>query len=334
MDKTYILTGAGGHLGKNILSILLQRGACVRCLYLPGEAVSQAARDGAAVYVGDVLKPQTLAPLLEGLEGRKAVVIHAAGLVDIASKATDAAWKVNVLGTQNMLDLCLRGPVWRFLYVSSVHAIPEPEHGRTITEPAVFDKELVRGAYAKSKAEASRRVLAAVALGLPGLVVCPSGIMGPLDDGGNHIVAAVKAYLAGRLPFCVKGGYNIVDVRDVALACLDALDRGRVGESYILAGQHYEISEIFQILRELGYTKRPCPKLPLPLVKLAAPVAERWARRHGTKMLFTPYSLEALGSNDHFSTQKAQCELGFHPRDMRDTLNDTAAYLLGRTAGM
>ena len=79
-----------------------------------------------------------------------------------------------------------------------------------------FSPEKVVGGYARTKAEATQAVLAAVQGGLDAVIVQPSGIIGPYDHSGNHLVQLVTDYLGGRIPVCVKGGYDLVDVRDVA----------------------------------------------------------------------------------------------------------------------
>ena len=95
------------------------------------------------------------------------------------------------------------------------------------------------GPYAKTKAEATQAVLEAVKQGLNAVVVHPSGIIGPYDNGNNHIVKLAKDYISGKLLAGVIGGYDFVDVRDVAKGCIAAVDKGEVGECYILSNRFY-----------------------------------------------------------------------------------------------
>ncbi len=329
MARTIIVTGAAGHLGRHIVQLLRRQGEAVRALALPGEDASMLEEAGAAVYRGDVCSPEQLAPLFAGLRKGEAVVIHAAGIIDIGAAVSPKTRLVNVGGTRNMIECALAAGARRFLYVSSVHAIPEAPGHRCIRETKHFSPDTVRGGYAKTKAEASALVMEAVEKrGLDGILLHPSGIIGPMDSGSNHIVAALRAYLEGKLPACPKGGYDLVDVRDVAAACVAAIDRGRVGEGYILSGRHYEMREIFRITRELVGRGGRCPAIPVWLARAAAPFLQWQAKRKKKRPLVTPYSLDTLNSNDHFSHEKASRELGFWPRDICDTLADTAAWLL------
>ena len=237
MKKIYIVTGANGHLGGTLVRMLSKRGEAVRGLVLPGEAPQPFPH--VRYYTGDVRDADSMRPLFADAEDAELLVLHTAGLVDIADAVSDRLYDVNVNGTKNMLALCREYGVRRLVYVSSVHAIPEEKSPAVLKEVASFSPERVTGGYAKTKAEATQAVLDAVQAGLDAVVVHPSGIIGPFDTAGNHLVQLVRDYLRGALPACVRGGYDFVDVRDVAAGCLLALEHGHRGASYILSNRHY-----------------------------------------------------------------------------------------------
>ncbi len=330
MERVYIVSGANGHLGRNILTKLVKKGRRVRGLLLPGEELYAPLRGRVEIFYGDVRDKESLRPLFEGLEGAQVAVIHTAAVVEITTLPSQRAREVNVEGTKNMIALSLAYGAWRYVHVSSVHAIPEPEDHRVIREVDAFDPDEVRGGYAKTKAEASQLVLDAVReAGLPAVILHPSGIIGPLDGGANNLMNAMRGFLDGSLPACPTGGYDLVDVRDVAGACIAAVDKGRVGQAYILSGRHYEMADVFAMLQKLARRPRalPCPVVPSPLVKLVSPLVEKLALRQGKSPLITPYSMDALNSHDNFSHKKASRELGYWPRDIADTLRDTLRWL-------
>ena len=150
-------------------------------------------------YKGDITKPESLEEIFSGLSGAEVIVIHAAGLISIGSNITPQLYSINVQGTKNIIGQCMRHPVKRLVYVSSVQAIPETEEKATISEAAAFSKENVIGGYASTKAEATQAVLEAARNGLDAVVVHPSGIVGPYDRGNNHIVQLIKMYISGKL---------------------------------------------------------------------------------------------------------------------------------------
>ena len=334
MTTLYIVTGAAGHLGSTILRKLCRAGAAVRGLLLPGEQppVSPREEEGRLVYIrGDVRDRTSLRPLFEGTENRRVVVFHTAGIIDIADEVTPAMAEVNVGGTKNIIALCREHPGCRLVYVSSVHAIPEKDSLHVLEEVSHFSPDEVVGGYAKTKAIATQAVMDAAREGLDAVVVHPSGILGPYDSSRNHLVQLVSDYLHGRLPACVNGGYDFVDVRDVADGCLAAAEKGRAGECYILSNRHYEVKDVLGMVKKIG-GGRKLPVLPMWMARAAAPVIGWAAKRKNRRPLYTRYSLYTLKSNDRFSHDKATRELGYHPRDLYQTIADTVAWMLRRPA--
>lgn len=324
MEKTYLVTGACGHLGGTLVRLLERTGAQVRGLRLPSEQ----ARDRAHVtyYPGDVRDRDSLRPLFRGLAGREVVVFHTAAIVDISGEVTPQMHDVNVNGTKNILALCREYGVKRLVYVSSVHAIPEKDGCAVLREVDRFSPQQVTGGYAKTKAEATQAVLDAAAQGLDAVVVHPSGILGPFDGTGNHLVQLVKEYAGGKLPACVKGGYDFVDVRDVAAGCLAAAEKGRSGQCYILSNRHYEVQEVLAMAKTLCHGRR-LPVLPMWMAQAAEPLLGWVAKVKKQRPLYTKYSLYTLRSNDRFDHGKATAELGYRPRDLRQTVRDTLRWL-------
>ncbi len=322
VNKIYLVTGACGHLGSQIVQMLVSRGDRVRVLKLAGENDSLLKGLLVECVLGDVRDKNSLRPFFSHQPEEELHVIHAAGIVTIAAKADDNLRRVNVEGTRNMAELCLESKVKRMLYVSSVHALPEKPRGETIREADVFDSRAVSGAYAKTKAEATQIILNAAKSGLDAVVVHPSGIIGPGDQGSNHSNQIFRDYLYGRLPAIVKGGYDFVDVRDVARGCLLSMENGKPGHCYILANRHYEISQLTDLIQKYAGIKRRPLALPLWLVSAFAPLAETLDKCRSRRPLFTRYSLYTLRANDLFSSEKAKTEIGYTVRSIEETMRD------------
>ena len=315
-----IVTGANGHLGNNILRLLEGRNVHVDAMVRPGEKYCN--HDNISYFEADVRDIEAMRPFFRKSEDERLYAIHTAGIIDITEKGLPDTRSVNIGGTENIIELCMENNVDRLVHVSSVHAIPERKKGEVITEVDSFNPELVRGAYAKSKAEATEKVLEAARHGLDAVVVHPSGIIGPYDQSGNHLVQMLTDYVKGILPAAVKGGYDFVDVRDVAYGCLEAMLFGRKGECYLLTGEHLEIGSMLEMARKIT-GGRKLVLLPIWIARIASPMMQLIARRRRERPLFTSYSLHTLETGSLFSHEKATAELGYATRPMSETIRDT-----------
>ena len=216
----------------------------------------------------------------------------------------------------------------KMVYVSSVHAIPEKPKGCTITEDCEFSPGLVDGDYAKSKATATELVFNAAERGLNASIVFPSGIIGPGDIQGGSFTSMAKSFLSRKLPFAVCGGYDFVDVRDVAKGILACSENGEPGKGYILSGHYVTIRKMLQLVGKAAKLKYRPICLPLGLAKLAAPYYEHRSLKKRKPLFFTPYSVAVLASNGQFSHAAASECFAYHPRPVKDTLRDMTAWLL------
>lgn len=332
IKTTYIVTGANGHLGTAIIHKLSKLHAAndemqILGFVLRGEVFTKV--DGVTYIEGDVTDPNSLTQLFSLAKG-KTYVIHTAGIVDISEFVSPAVYNVNVVGTANVIEMCEKFAVKRLVYVSSVHAIPEKSHEFVIDEVGSFSENDVVGGYAKTKAEASGLVLNAAAQGLDAVIVHPSGIIGPLDEAGNnHLVQMIDNFMSGKLSAIIDGGYDFVDVRDVADGCLRAATDGKRGECYILSCHYYKIKDILKMVNAIR-PKHTFITLPHFIARLAVPFAKVIAKIKKTRPLFTKYSIHTVKTNSNFSYQKASKQLGYFPRDIYTSIKDTVEYLLSK----
>lgn len=327
MVQTLVVTGAGGFLGGHVCRAARSRGYAVVAAFRPGSDTESVEGLDVQVRRADLLDPDALSHLFDGLDPDDVTVVHCAAMVSIASKVSPQLRAVNVDGTRNLIEVCRARRVRRLVYVSSVHAIPSRPADQPIREVTTFDPDVVSGGYAKTKAEATALVLAAGG-DLDVVVVHPSGLVGPVDYRGGALTTATRQSAAGLLSMRISGGYDFVDVRDVAQAVLAAAERGRRGECYLLTGRFLPISELMTIAASAA--GRPGPRVELPgrMADVVAPWVERVSLALRVQPTVTPYSLQTLRSNARFDSAKARIDLYFDPRDPRESVRDAVAWLI------
>jgi dihydroflavonol-4-reductase len=250
------------------------------------------------------------------------VVFHLAGLVSITRGGDARLFEVNVGGTRKVVEACLAQRVRRLVHVGSVHALVEPRTG-LLDEGAGFDPGRARGAYARSKAQACLDVQAAVARdGLDAVLVLPSGVIGPWDFRLSEMGQLLTGLAAGRAPLLVAGGYDWVDVRDVALGMAAAARLGQRGAAYLLGGEWRTLADMARLVSSLKGSRVP-PVLPAWLARLVAAPAPLWERVTGHRALLTPYAVHTLTTPVRLGLDRARQELGFAPRPLEGTVADT-----------
>lgn len=328
MKKIYIITGANGFLGNNIIRKLQGDNENeIRALVLKGESTKSIENLNCKIYYGDITKKETLTKIFSNVDKKEVFVIHCAAVVYIKSKYNPIVYDVNVNGTKNIVDKVLEIKA-KLVYVSSVHAIPEKRNFELISETTEYDSSKVKGLYSKTKAEAAKLVMDAIKnKDLNSCIMHPSGIIGPNDFSNTHLTQLIKETANGKLFACVKGGYDFVDVRDVSDAIINACERNNKGKSYILSNKYITIKEITDLICNYLGRKKIKIVLPIFIAKLIAPFFEIYYNIKKQTPLFTNYSLYTLSSNSNFSNELAKRELGLKNRDIKETIEDTINWL-------
>ena len=329
MFDKYLVTGATGFLGRAVAEELVRRKAQVHALVLHDDPCINLLPKKVHTVIGDVCDKGSLSDFFADADSRTCV-IHCAGIVSVASRPGPRLYQVNVGGTWRVLRQCMAHDVGKMVYVSSVHAIPEKPKGCIITEDCEFSPGLVDGDYAKSKAAATELVFDAAERGLNASIVLPSGIIGPGDLQGGSFTSMARSFLAGKLPLAVRGGYDFVDVRDVANGILACSESGEPGKGYILSGCYVTIRRMLQLVGKAAKLKYRSLCLPLGLARLAAPYYERRSLKERKPLFFTPYSVSVLASNGQFSHAAASERFAYQPRPIEETLGDMTAWLLNQ----
>lgn len=328
-NTIYLVTGAAGFLGGTICRQLVERGEKVRAFVLPNDKAMKYVPREAEIVEGDLCDMDSLERFFTVPKGKETIVLHIASIVTVNPDFNQKVMDVNVGGTKNIIEFCLKHKECRRLvYCSSTGAIPELPRGCRIREADHFDAEKVLGCYSQSKALATQAVLDAVKnRGLNACVVHPSGILGPEDYAIGETTGVVIQIINGEMPAGIDGSFNLCDVRDLARGTILAAEKGRVGECYILGNDEVSFREFSKLLMAESGCKPIRMFLPLKVANFLAGVMEKQAKRSGKRPLMTTFSVYNLARNNDFDSSKAKKELGYTTRSYKETIHDEVSWL-------
>ncbi len=324
-DSTVLVTGSSGFVGSAVARALARRGARLRLLVRQQSSRANLEGLDAEIAVGDMRDATAMARALQGCR----YLFHVAADYRIWAPDPEEIVRNNLAGVEAVMAGALGAGVERIVYTSSVATLRIPA-GAPGDETGPLTEHEAIGAYKRSKVVAERRVERYVAeAGLPAVIVNPSTPMGPRDvkptPTGRLAVEAAR----GRMPAYVDTGLNLVHVDDVAQGHLLALEKGRIGERYVLGGQDASLSEMLQVIARL--TGRPAPRLRLPIAPLypLAEIAELMGRITGKEPFLTRDSLKMARHHMYFSSAKAERELGYSARPYAEALADAVTWFEG-----
>lgn len=318
------VTGGSGHLGAALVRALLGRGHVVRVVDLsrgPG-------LDGLDVefVAADVLDRGALKAAFAGVD----TVYHLAAKISVVGDPDGSVWRTNVVGARNAAVASLAADVGRFVHTSSVHAFDLECIDGMVDEDSPRAEAFRLPVYDRSKWAGEQAVQAVVARGLDAVIVNPTGVIGPLDFAPSRMGAVFRGVRDHHLRFVVPGGFDWVDVRDVAAGMIAAADLGRSGRNYLLSGSHQTLRDLVAMaLRVLGSEARPVI-VPMLVARAWGPLGTVIARKTGSPWVLTTESLHALENDPPVSHARAGAELGYVPRPTEQTVRDIYAWAAGR----
>lgn len=321
-QQRVFLTGATGFIGSHVLRALRDAGYSVRALARPGSHLTPDV--GTEVVAGDVLRSGELVPLLEGCDA----LIHVAGAYSFAPRDRSRLRAVNVGGTRGILEAARIAGVRRAVVTSSSSTVGPMRNGRPATE-ADWAADERHSAYHASKIEQERAALAAR---VAPVLVLPTAPVGAGDHRPTPTGAMVLDFLRGRMVGAVDGGLNLVDVEDVAIAHVRALERGRPRERYLVGGENLDLIEVWRLLA--GICDRRAPRLRVPY---SVALAAGWADELRCRLLanarpVAPLEGARMARHRYFiDDSKARRELLHNPRPVVEALERAVAWYRANT---
>jgi len=301
-----LVTGATGFVGAAVVRALVKTGVEVRVLARRDSDFSNLQQfkiDGA---YGDLRDKESLHKALTGCEHLYHVAAHYA----LWARNPAIFYDVNVTGTKNLMEAARDVGTERIVYCSTIGAIGLPPGGGLGTEETPVSIEQMAGHYKRSKYLAEQEVLKLAKQGLPVVIVNPSAPVGEGDVKPTPTGQMIVEFMKGRMPAYIETGMNIVDVDDVAAGHLLAMQKGRIGERYILGTKNLMLRDIFEILSRLTGVKMPSVQLSRELILPLAYLNLAFSWVTGIPPRIPLEGVKMAKYKMHYDCSKAILELG------------------------
>ncbi|XP_010547843.1 PREDICTED: uncharacterized protein LOC104819464 [Tarenaya hassleriana] len=330
-----LVTGASGFLGGRLCHALLRRGHAVRALVrrtsdlscLPPTTSSAAAGEPLELVYGDVTDYRSVLDACSDCD----VVFHAAALVEPWLPDPSRFFSVNVGGLKNVLEAVKETKsIQKIVYTSSFFALGSTD-GYVADENQVHSEKFFCTEYERSKVAADKIALQAASEGVPIVLVYPGVIYGSGKvTSGNIVAKLIIERFNGRLPGYIGYGndrYSFCHVDDVAEGHIAAMEKGRVGERYLLTGESGSFKLVFDMAALITGTKKPQFHIPLWVILPYAWLSVVISRITGKLPTISPPTVNVLRHQWAYSCNKATTELGYKPRSLKDGLEEMLPWL-------
>jgi len=257
-----LITGSSGFIGAAVTRAVIAKGDEVRVLVRPNSNLRNLGGLPVETVQGDLQDPPSLKKAVAGCQG----VYHVAAHYALWDKNPKTFYQVNVEGTTQLFRAAEDAGVERIVYTSTIGAIGLPADGGLGREELFPSEAQLSGDYKRSKFLAEQEVLKMAQQGLPVVIVNPTAPIGERDIKPTPTGQIIVDFMNGRMFAYIETGMNLIDVEDVAMGHVRAMERGRIGERYILGNKNLMFREICQMLSQLTGVRAPRIRLPWRLI--------------------------------------------------------------------
>lgn len=323
------VTGSTGLLGGNLVNALVAAGYEVKALARSREKAERLLRHAQVeIVVGDMENVPAFASHMAGVD----VLFHTAAYVREVFGPGDH-WpkleKINVRGTLELLTQAERYGVKAAIHTSSTSVLGAGSNGAPADESMLPDDYSRNDPYSRSKLLAEQAITDFLKKHqLPVMSILPAALFGPWDSGPSATGQAIIQILERKFPVIPPGGVSMVDARDVATAMLNAVERGRSGERYIVSKGYVTLEQLAQTVSKVSGVPIPTRRIPYTVLNLLAHVGEISSRITGVQPPISVNALKAMNRKHEVSAAKAIRELGVTFRPFEETIRDTASWFL------
>ena len=321
-----LITGAAGFVGAAVLRELLKKGHKVKALVSQSSVLDNLKNLDVEIVQGDLKDRESLKKSLKDCK----YLFHVAADYRLWVPRPQEIYQNNVVGTENLMEEALNSEIEKIVYTSSVAVLGKPINGDIANEKTPVNVSQMIGHYKKSKFLAEEKVKELYKTRkLPVVIVNPAAPVGPRDikptpTGKMVLDAAMK-----KIPAYLDTGLNIVHVDDVAKGHMQAFNKGKLGERYILGGENLTLKEMLEIISILCGNKPPKIRLPRKPLYPIGYVFEIFARLFNIKNpMLTVDMIRMAEKKMFFSSEKAKKELNYKYKSAKNALKDAIQWFI------
>lgn len=325
---TTLITGATGFLGSKVLALLNRRGEPVRIFARSPEKLGELGQsENVQIIPGDLEDPEAIYEAMRGVKR----VYHIAAAVYEWVNDWSIFEQINVFAWENLVKAAMAAKVERIVYTSSFMALGPSDGSDKGDETLTHDPKHFHNPYEKTKFQGYKTALKFIESGAPIVIVCPGVIFGPGPmTEGNFIVEMIHQMAKGELPGIPGRGktrWCFSFVEDVAKGHLAAMEKGRIGETYLLGGENKSLIELIDLVCTLGGIKKPKKNIPRWVMSLGAWGMELMANLTGKAPKITTGKVGVMKHDWAYSSQRAIRELDYEMTDFSQAVATTINWM-------
>jgi farnesol dehydrogenase len=327
-SKTVFVTGSTGFIGTKLVNELVRKGHAVHALTRGTSNKDGLAHERIKLVTGDIMDR---ASLQRGMEGCSQVY-HLAAYAKNWARDKQVFFNQNVEGMVNVFEAAKETDIERLVFTSTIVTFGPTPPGVVGNEDMPRITERYYTEYEESKAVAEQKALIYASKGFPVVIVNPTRVYGPgkLTEG-NSVSLMIEMYDRGKVPVLLNGGSNIgnyVHVDDLVRGHILAMEKGTVGERYILGGENSSLKHLFTLVDEASGRKHFQTNLPPKIAYLYAGFERRKAERFGIYPKITPGWVETFLQDWAYSCAKAERQLGYTITPFKEGVRMTYEWLM------
>lgn len=313
-----LVTGANGFLGCHIVKKLLESNYEVRAFILSGTSIECFNEYPIEIYEGNLLKTEDIKQAIESCD----YLIHTAAITDVFPSRNQLSWKINYDVVKNIVDIVKESNIKRYVHVGTANSFGFGSLSNPGTETYAFTGDKYKLDYIDSKKAAQDLLLnEAKENKLPVLIINPTFMIGENDTkpGPGELIIPV---IEGKNPFYSSGGRCFATVKDVSVACVNALNKGMIGECYITGGRNLCYKDFFTMISNISKVKAPKIKAPKFITLIVGAVSEFFGKIFKRKPLITRAIARISSHGHYYSSAKAINTLDYPQTDLEVALKE------------